>query len=198
VIPDDDTIRRKVKTELRKRMRGLRQTTPLTACIERSARIVTTLEALPELLDARHVALFFPIEERHEVDLRGLDASLRTRGVSVYYPSIHPETRDMTFRAVTRFDELEERGLGFREPAGDAPEATSLDVVVVPCLAADPTGFRLGYGAGFYDRTLPRFCPPAFSVAVAYDYQLLAEIPKTELDIAVAAVVTDARTLRVA
>lgn len=198
MIPDDAYIGRKVKAELRKRMRGLRQTTPLSACEARSAQIVARLQELPELAAARSVALFFPIVERHEVDLRALDASLRERGLRVYYPSIHPDTRVMTFREVASLEHLEERGLGFREPDGTAAEpAEPLDLVVVPCLAADPTGFRLGYGAGFYDRTLPRFCPPAFSVAVAYDYQLLAEIPKTELDVAVAAIVTDSRTLRI-
>lgn len=194
---DDETIARTVKTELRKRMRGLRHTMPASACLARSARIVAGLELLPEMVGARHVALFYPIEERHEVDLRSLDAELRSRGVSVYYPSIDPDTRDMTFRHVVDLDALEERGLGFREPDASAPVATLLDLVVVPCLAADPTGYRLGYGAGFYDRTLPAFAPPAFTVAVAYDYQLLAEIPKSPRDVAVAAVVTDARTLRV-
>lgn len=197
MIPDDQTIARKVKAELRKRMRAVRQTTPASACNERSARIVARLLALPELATPVRVALFFPIEARHEVDLRALDAALRERGVSVYYPSIDPETRVMTFRLVASFEQLEERGLGFREPTAEAEEATSLDVVVVPCLAADPTGYRLGYGAGFYDRTLPRFCPPAFAVAVAYDFQLLAEIPKNEHDVAVAALVTDTRELRV-
>lgn len=194
---DDETIGRKVKAELRKRMRGLRNTMPASACLARSARIVASLELLPEVLAAQHVALFYPIEERHEVDLRALDASLRQRGASVYYPAIDPETRVMTFRLVTDLETLEERGLGFREPAESATAASSLDVVVVPCLAADPSGSRLGYGAGFYDRTLPELAPPAFAVAVAFDYQLLAEIPKGPHDVAVAAVVTDTRTLRV-
>ena len=193
---DDETIGRSVKAELRKRMRGLRNTVPASAGLARSVRIVAGLELLPELVAARHVALFHPIEERHEVDLRGLDASLRSRGVSVYYPSIDPNTRDMTFRLVSDLESLREQGLGFREPEASAAEPAELDVVVVPCLAADPTGYRLGYGAGFYDRTLPAFCPPAFAVAVAFDYQLLAEIPKGPHDVAVSAVVTDARTLR--
>jgi 5-formyltetrahydrofolate cyclo-ligase len=194
---DDETIGRTVKAELRKRMRGLRTTLGAAACLARSERIVATLLALPELEAAQHVAVFYPIEARHEVDLRALDAALRARGIFVYYPSIDPVTRDMTFRLVTDLESLEEQGLGFREPAASAPVATALDVVVVPCLAADPTGYRLGYGAGFYDRTLPAFCPPAFAVAVAFDFQLLAEIPKSALDVPVAAVVTDTRTLRI-
>ncbi len=195
---NDEVLLRKVKTELRKRLRALRNTAPLAACQARSQKIVERLLAEPELASAQHVALFYPIEERHEVDLRPLDAALRARGVSVYYPSIDPETRVMTFREVLDLEaELDERGLGFREPADTAAEPAQLDVVVVPCLAAGPNGHRLGYGAGFYDRTLPRFCPPAWSVAVAYDYQLLVDVPHDDThDTKVAALVTDTRTLR--
>lgn len=192
---DDETVARKVKAELRKRMRGLRKTTPAAACLARSARIVTTLLGLPELAAAQHVAVFYPIEDRHEVDLRGLDAALRAQAKQVYYPAIDAETREMTFRLVADLASLEEQGLGFREPPATAEVAARLDVIVVPCLAVDPSGYRLGYGAGFYDRTLPRF--PAFTVAVAYDFQLLVEIPKSSLDVPVQAIVTDARSLRV-
>jgi 5-formyltetrahydrofolate cyclo-ligase len=195
VIPPDDVILRKVKAELRKRLRGLRQTAPAEACLARSRAIATNLAELPELQTARHVALFWPIEARHEVDLRGFDAQLRTRGASVYYPSIDPDTREMTFRLVDDLATLEERGLGFAEPPADAAEAGALDAIVVPCLAAGPSGHRLGYGAGFYDRTLPRFAS-AFTVAVLYDYQLLAELPHDDHDVPVRALVTDRRTLR--
>jgi 5-formyltetrahydrofolate cyclo-ligase len=67
---------------------------------------------------------------------------------------------------------------------------------VVPALAVDPRGHRVGYGAGFYDRTLPRFVPPAVSIAVAFDFQLAVEVPTTEGDVAVSWIVTDARELR--
>jgi 5-formyltetrahydrofolate cyclo-ligase len=197
-LPPDDVIRARVKLELRKRLRALRATTPLDACAKRSARIVERLESLAAIASARSVALFWPIVERHEVDLRPLDAILRARGVEVAYPSIHPETRVMTFRFASP-DALAERGLGFCEPPEAAREAArgELDVLVVPAIAIDPTGHRIGYGAGFYDRTIPRFAPPAVTVGVAYDFQLVAEVPFAPHDVALSAVVTDARTLEV-
>ena len=142
------------------------------------------------------MALFWPIVEKHEVDLRSLDESLRARGIAIAYPAIDVETRLMTFR-FARPDELDERGFGFREPAATAPEATrgALDLVIVPAVAVDPTGHRIGYGAGFYDRTLPRFVPPAVAIGVAYDFQLIAEVPFTEHDVALPFVVTDAREI---
>jgi 5-formyltetrahydrofolate cyclo-ligase len=196
--PDDEILRVRVKTELRKRMRGLRRTLPASACAARSARIVERLLGLEPLAGARAVALFWPIEERHEVDLRALDARLRERDVRVAYPGVDPETREMTFRFVQHPDAMVEQGFGFREPAAREPEAApgELAVVVVPALAVDPRGHRLGYGAGYYDRTLPRFVPPAVAVAVAFDFQLVAELPQTEHDVAATWIVTDTRTLR--
>lgn len=189
-----------MKGELRKRMRGLRKTLPASACAERSARIVERLSALPPVAQSRSIALFWPIEERHEVDLRDLDARLRERGVRIAYPAVDPETRAMSFRFVEQTGSMIEQGFGFREPSQDSPEATpgTLDVVVVPALAVDPTGHRLGYGAGYYDRTLPAFAPSAITIAVAFDFQLLVEIPFTAGDVPVSWIVTDTRTLAVA
>ena len=129
--------------------------------------------------------------------LRALDARLRERGVRVAYPAVDPETGAMTFRFVEHPDAMLEQGFGFREPAMREPEAApgDVDVVVVPALAVDPRGHRIGYGAGYYDRTLPRFVPPAVSVAVAFDFQLVAELPETEHDVTAQWILTDARTL---
>lgn len=192
-LAPDDVIRVKVKAELRKRLRGVRKTTPIEACAERSAKIVAALEAHPAVVAARTVALFWPMIERHEVDLRPLDASLRARGARVAYPQIDPETNDMVFRFVDDVAKLEEAGYGFAEPAADAPVAIDLDVVVVPAIAVDPTGHRIGYGAGYYDRTLPKHAT-ATSIAVAYDWQLIAEVPALPDDVAVKCVVTDVRS----
>lgn len=189
----DEQLARRVKTELRKRMRGLRDTMPRSAAQERSARIVLALEGLDCVKGAKAVALFWPIVDRREVDLRPLDAALRARGVRVAYPSIDPETREMCMRFVADAAALEERGLGFEEPPYDAPAAArgDLDVIVAPGLALDARGHRLGYGAGYYDRTLPVYAPPAIALAVAYQFQLLVEIPTSKTDVAVDWVVTD-------
>ena len=193
-LAPDDFIRLKVKAELRKRLRGVRKTTPAEACAERSRGLVARLELHESVASAKTIALFWPIESRHEVDLRPLDTTLRARGVRVAYPALDAETNVMTFRFVDDVGTLEEKGYGFMEPAQDAPLATALDVIIVPAVAVDPTGHRIGYGAGYYDRTLPSFAPPAVSIAVAYDWQLVAEVPATEGDVRVAWVVTDLRT----
>lgn len=193
-------IGRRVKAELRKRMRGVRGALPASATAERSGKIVRALEALECVAEARAVALFWPITDKREVDLRALDASLRARGAKVAYPSIDPETRAMCMRFVDDTATLEERGLGFEEPPYDAPAAArgDLDAIVVPCLAVDPRGHRIGYGAGYYDRTLPLYAPPALTVAVGYAFQLVMEVPASPDDVPVDWIVTDEGAARAA
>jgi 5-formyltetrahydrofolate cyclo-ligase len=189
---DEAEIVLRAKAELRKRLRGLRNTHPAAALSKRSARIVETLDKLEVMTSAKTVALFWPIEARHEVDLRDLDVRLRARGIAIAYPSIE-ESGEMTFRVSTVAD-LTEDPLGFRGAPRSAPEPEVIDAIVIPAIALDGSGRRLGYGAGFYDRALPRFAP-AKKIGVAYDFQLLAEVPVSPNDVTMDIVVTDTRTL---
>jgi 5-formyltetrahydrofolate cyclo-ligase len=71
-----------------------------------------------------------------------------------------------------------------------------VDFALIPALAVDPRGFRIGYGGGYYDRLLPRL-EHARTCVLAYDFQLIAEVPELPFDIAVDLVVTDERVIRV-
>jgi 5-formyltetrahydrofolate cyclo-ligase len=197
----EDLLRRRVKVELRKRMSGLRRALPEAACAERSTRIADRLLSFDAVRAARAVASFWPLEERHEVDLRTFDALLRERHVRVAYPRIGAGPEAMTFHLVAAPEAMEERtvyGARLRQPGpGDPPAGPGeLDVIIVPALAVDPRGQRIGYGAGFYDRALPRFLPSATSLVVVFDFQLVAEVPSTPEDCPVDFVITDARTLK--
>lgn len=188
-------LRHKAKAVLRQRARNLRNTMPADAIAKRSAAIVERIAELPEIEAAASVALYYPMEQRREVDLRDLDASLRMRRKRLAYPQIDPETRVMTFRFTSRLADVEQRGMMFREPPPTAEEAAALDVIVVPALQVDGQGHRIGYGAGFYDRTLPRYLPGARMIVVAFDFQLISEVPVTEGDVACDIIVTDRRVL---
>jgi 5-formyltetrahydrofolate cyclo-ligase len=193
----ENELRYRAKAALRQRAKALRNTVPHEAILERSKLLVSSLVSLPEVTKARSAALFYPIEGRNEVDLRGLDAILREKGVRVAYPGIDPESRVMTFRFVDDLEAMQEQGFGFREPASGDPEVESIDIIVVPALQIDGSGHRIGYGAGYYDRTIPRFSPPAVAIGVAFDFQLIPEVPVTEGDVPVSIIVTDKRVLRI-
>jgi 5-formyltetrahydrofolate cyclo-ligase len=187
------------KVQLRKRMRALRTAHPAEALKIRSRAVVARALGLPAFAAARGVALFFPMEDRKEIDLRELDAEARRQGKRVYYPFLERRGDALVsgLRLSASLDELAERGQRFHEPPPDALEAArgEVDLLFVPALAVAPSGHRLGYGAGFYDSLLPDVCPPGKAIAVAYDFQLLVEVPTLPHDVACDFVLTDARSL---
>lgn len=193
-------LRDRAKRQLRSRMKALRAAHPEPQRAERSRAVVERVLALPEYEAARSVGLFWPMLERQELDVRALDVAARAAQKAVYYPYLEPHGDGFVtgFRRVESTSELAERGRHFHEPPSTAPRAErgDLDVVIVPALAVASSGHRLGYGSGFYDATLPDVCPPAIAIAVAFEFQLLAELPASERDVACAVIVTDARVLR--
>jgi len=192
----------RAKVQLRSRMKALRQAYPKAALRERSARVVASVVVLPEFASARSVALFWPLLEQNEVDVRGLDTAARAAQKRVYYPGF-TRAEDGKLHTALRLtespDELAPRGHRFAEPPLDAPAASrgDVDLVVVPALAAALSGHRLGFGIGFYDALLPDFRPPARAVVTLFDFQLLAEVPTAAHDVASDCVVSDARVVRV-
>lgn len=197
VDPAELALRFAVKKELRKRMRGVRAALTEDAASTRSARIVAALLALPEVRAAETLCVFWPMVQKREVDLRALVADARARGQRVAYPWMDRAGGPPRFRVPASDDALVPGSLGELGPTDDAPELApgSRCVIIVPALALDPTGHRIGYGGAVYDRLLAAYAPPAIPIGVAYDFQLIGEVPVTDGDAPVATIVTDERVL---
>ena len=86
---------------------------------------------------------------------------------------------------------------GIPEPLPDCPRVAreAIDFVLVPGVAFDLAGRRLGYGGGYYDRLLPLLSPRAARVAGAFELQLVDRVPAAPHDVAVDAIVTESRAL---
>ncbi|HEX3776632.1 MAG TPA: 5-formyltetrahydrofolate cyclo-ligase, partial [Polyangiaceae bacterium] len=176
----------RAKKQLRTRMRGLRAAHPEAVLALASARVVERVRELAAFRAARSVGLFWPMLERHELDVRPLAEAALAAGKRIFYPYLLPKGDgfETGFRAIADVSELGERGQRFFEPPLALPPAErgEIEFLVVPALAASSDGHRLGYGRGFYDATLPDFCPPAKAAIVICDFQLLGELPVTEND----------------
>jgi 5-formyltetrahydrofolate cyclo-ligase len=186
----------RAKKQIRARMRHLRKSHPGRVLAQKSENLAQRL--IGQLTDEESVALFWPLIDRGEVDIRPVDAALRARGCQVYYPFMDPQPDGgyrTGFRLTRTSAELADLGQGFWEPPREAKVAARGDVtaVVVPALAADGRGHRIGYGAGYYDATLRDLCPPARTIVVVYDFQLLAELPSEPHDVPCDLIVTDQR-----
>lgn len=189
-------IRAGVKAELRTRMRAIRQKLPAEARAVRSGAILDHLFSLPEYARAGVVAGFHPL--RGEVDLRPLFDRVAAAGKTLALPRVDLDAGELVLYRWAPGDALEEGPYGLLEPSAEAAVLAPalVDLVICPALAVDETGHRIGYGGGYYDRLLPR-CSRALACAVAFDFQLIAEVPAMPGDVAVGAVITDARLLRV-
>jgi 5-formyltetrahydrofolate cyclo-ligase len=191
-------LRVRAKKQLRLRARALRKAHPPASLAERSARLVERVLAHPAFEQAKSVALFWPLLERGEVDVRALDSAARRAGKSVFYPFLRQGNPMLTgFCRTEAAAELEFGSARFAQPPEAAPQAArgDIELVLVPALAASGDGHRLGYGMGYYDATLPDVCPPARAMVVVYDFELMAELPNEAHDVRCDIVVTDERSL---
>ena len=158
-----------------------------------SARICERLQARPRLAAARRLMAYMPLPS--EVDVEPVALWCLARGVELCMPWIDADRREIVCVAVPSLSDevFAIEALGIRAPrGGKVLPPSQLDAVVVPGLAFDAQGRRLGRGGGYYDRLLGQMGPDAEVVAVAFACQLVDEVPAGPLDRTVPAVVTDA------
>ena len=196
---DEDFIRYRVKQELRRRMKAVRAALPRSARQARAAQLAAhadeLLAAIP--FDPRRpvVASYVPI--RGELDPGPLLTRLLARGHTLALPRV--EGDEAVLYGVSLIDGmpagLQEGRFGIPEPSAEHPtDLARVGVVLVPALAIDDRGQRVGWGRGYYDRLLPTL-PAARRVGLAYDFQLIGEVPDRPGDQALEFVLTDARLL---
>jgi 5-formyltetrahydrofolate cyclo-ligase len=191
-----------VKRAVRSRIRAERK---LRSAVQRAAdaeALSIVVQELPEIVRARCVALYAAMPTEPETE--PLRRALRAAGVRVLLPIVLDDGQ---------LDWADDDGGELRDPArlgGPEPTGPQLgadgvrlaQVVLIPALAVDTLGNRLGQGAGYYDRTLPRLDPSVPVLAVVHDNEVLdaaiEPIPAEPHDVPVDAVVTPHRCLRLA
>lgn len=184
------------KAALRQEVLRRRRALPLADRLAASARIVASLDDLPELVAARAVLGYAAFGS--EVTIDEWLARRAARGDGVFLPYVDGERlgiariRDLDADTAPGFR-------GIREPKaiGRSPALLDrLEAVVVPGVAFDRSGRRIGYGAGFYDRLLAELPAGIPAIGVAFEVQVVDLVPATRHDRRVDAVVTDRAVYR--
>lgn len=140
-----------------------------------SAAAQAQLLAHPAFMQARTLALYSPI--RNEVETGGLLAAALTEGKRVCFPCVVDE--HLYFYQVLAQEELQAGCFGVCEPDRRADEIDSgeIDLLLIPGVAFDRQGFRLGYGRGYFDRMLGNGNFSGLRVGFGYDFQLVDALP---------------------
>lgn len=178
------------KQATRQRLLHQRKRLKDTVCRQLSFRAQQQLINSDVFQQAGSVALYSSINNEVHTDLLFVEA--KAQGKRVCYPRVRGETLD--FMQVETLDDLGRGSFGVAEPLiGIDCRIEELDLVVVPGVAFDRLGFRLGYGKGFYDRELSRVSAAALSVGLCYDFQLCEPLPVEDHDRPVGFLVTESQ-----
>ena len=159
----------------------------------RSLAIAARVEDLAAFREARVVALYAPLGT--EVDCFEIARRALARAARIVYPRTVQGDRRLVF-ARAEPGALVRGPLGALEPPHGATDVApdEVDCVVVPGIAFSLDGLRLGRGGGYYDATLNQM-PRAFRLGVAFDSQVVPELPREPHDAPLDAIVTEARVL---
>ena len=128
---------------------------------------------------------------RGEPDFSAVANVALSEGKNVAYPISQTESCTLDFRTVSSLSELWTGAYGISEPLTSAPNAviTEKTLCIVPALAVDKNGFRLGYGKGYYDRFLKNFA--GYSLCAISSEHIVENIPKSDNDVPVNGIITE-------
>ncbi len=189
-INDDNCIVR-AKRDLRGPCEARRGAAARAAGARAGIDAVGHFLAAISLPEACVVSGYWPM--RDEFDVRPLLAALHERGHPCALPVVMGRGLALDFRAWKPGDALVEAAFGTRVPSDDAPVLTP-QMLLVPMLAFDDRGYRLGYGGGFYDRSLAALKSP-IAVGCAYEAQRVDDLPIDDHDRRLDWIVTETRIL---
>jgi 5,10-methenyltetrahydrofolate synthetase len=161
---------------------------------ELSARIEAHLAALLTPLPPQTLAFCAPV--RGEFDARPLASLLLERGWHAAMPVVTEINAPMSFHAWTPSTEMSADRYGIPVPRNGA--ALVPDIVLLPLVAFDAQGFRLGYGGGYFDRTLAAMVPRPLAIGIGFELGRVPDIEPQVHDVRLDAVVTEAGVLRLA
>lgn len=157
-------------------------------------------EAERELLSTKifdNAVKLFEIENRHLLTFVSMDDEIDTKNFFLYCPKIYvPKCIDKKTMIAVEYSgsEMEKSKFGVMEPVSSV-ETLGIEVAIVPGLAFDMQGNRIGYGAGFYDRYLKAH-PNILKIGVCYDFQIIEDGIKSEIfDVPMDYIVTPQRII---
>ncbi|ATM03790.1 TPA: 5-formyltetrahydrofolate cyclo-ligase [Raoultella planticola] len=188
-LSDTQTTRQLIRQQIRQRRRALTAEQQAQFARQGADRVM----AYPPVAQAQTVALFLSFDG--ELDTRPLIDRLWRAGKQVYLPVLHPfSPGNLLFLRYHPRSELVTNRLKIDEPKLDVRDVLPLgrlDVLMVPLVAFDTAGQRLGMGGGFYDRTLQNWQDYSLQpVGYAHDCQQVDALPTEHWDIPLPAVIT--------
>jgi 5-formyltetrahydrofolate cyclo-ligase len=187
---------RDAKRALRAHVLSKRDRVPAQTRAVASLAIAAALTARDDFAAAQTLLLTLPFGS--EWDTRPVVVAARAQGKTVALPRVNAATRMLDLGSVTDIGHDIAPGYhGIPEPRAHCVpiDVAAIDWVLVPGVAFDLAGRRLGYGGGYYDRLLPSLRTDAARIAGALELQIVDRVPAAAHDLTVDTIVTETRTI---
>ncbi len=181
-----------MKTEKRKMIAGQRLSMDSERVMHSSRLISEKLFCLHEYKTAEN--MFIYLDFRNEVITSNIIVDALSRGKRVFVPACIIETKQLATIEITSLDHLERNFYGILEVKQEhikLVDRSIIDTAIVPGVAFDRKGNRLGFGAGYYDRYFSSLAKPIKKIALAYSFQLVDSIPSELHDVPMDIIVTE-------
>lgn len=188
-------VARRVKSELRKRLMHMRSAIPYKQILEKSRRITAKLQHLDEY-EIATVVMFYVSYDNEVYTHKLIKEVLKTKTKEVIVPLTDVMNRKLLPVKIESWSELSPGAYNILEPKNkqNVVGVDTIDLVLLPGIAFDERGNRIGHGAGYYDRLL-RDSLHAKRVGLAFDFQIVDAIPVEKHDVAVDKIVTEKRVI---
>ena len=177
-------------------MLALRNSKPASELDQLSSEIAARLLEVPTVKEARTISTYLDIGS--EVRTCGFVEWALVNGKRIIVPVVDRANKRLIFSEFKAPEELERGAYGILEPKREFRRPVALeqaDVILVPGVAWDLRGFRIGYGAGYYDRSVNALRIPVATVGLAYDFQFVSNVPRSRYDRRVDRIVTESRVI---
>jgi 5-formyltetrahydrofolate cyclo-ligase len=169
--------KREIRNSLEKQRRQLTE-----AWVDsKSSIIIDRLKKLPEFESAQTIHCY--VAWRHEVNTHGLIQDLLEKGCTIVVPVVDLANRTLLHSLIKDFSDLKPGPLGILEPRKDRIipiKLSEIDLILVPGIAFDLTGHRIGFGGGYYDEFLSKVKAP--KVGLSFHFQIVDKIPTRSED----------------
>lgn len=188
-----------MKKEIRKKILQLKESLSEQEIQKKSSDIFNTLSNMEFYNNANNVMLY--VSFGSEVLTKPIIDDLLQQGKRVFVPVTAPKTKELIVSELKSFeDDLKVGHFGVMEPKKDAlrpVDPTIIDLIIVPGVAFDKEGYRIGYGGGYYDRFIPRLADKTPKVSLAFEMQLIDKVPKDKYDIPVEYMITEKQFIEI-
>lgn len=178
-----------MKNRIRKEILSLRKSMTETIIEQYSRKITQKLISHPIYQNAELV--FCYVDAKNEVKTSDIIKDAWSLGKKVAVPKVHGEV--MKFYLIDSYEELEQGCFGILEPKEECEvvvEVPRNSVVIMPGVAFDRQGNRIGYGKGYYDKYFSKYLE-VYKIAIAFSLQIVPEIPADRFDIKADCVITE-------